>query len=173
MDSYTDMLMYILPSLVVVLVVFLLIRMFLGRDTEREKSRLREINRKAIAPLQLQAYERITLFLERIIPMNLINRAYKQGFSGKQLYTELLRAIREEYEHNMSQQLYIGISTWELVRNAKESVIQTINEAYGETLEGQNAENFTQAIIKIYLQQKKPLVERALDQLKDDINNRY
>ena len=62
---------------------------------------------KTFFPLKIQAYERVILFLERIDPSNMMIRAHKSGMNAATLHRELLKIVREEYTHNMSQQIYI------------------------------------------------------------------
>ena len=82
---------------------------------------------KIILPLRLQAYERIILFLERISPGTLIPRLLRPEMNALQLQQAMVRTIREEFEYNLSQQLYISSRTWELVKNAKEEMVKLIN----------------------------------------------
>ena len=69
-------------------------------------------------PLQIQAYERIILFLERIDPSNMLIRTHKSGMTIESLHMALLKIIREEYTHNMSQQVFIDPNSWQILLNA-------------------------------------------------------
>jgi hypothetical protein len=82
---------------------------------------------KTFFPLKMQAYERAILFLERIDPNNMIIRTHKSGMKASDLHRELLKIIREEYTHNMSQQIYIDQESWKTLLNAKDETIQIIN----------------------------------------------
>jgi hypothetical protein len=81
--------------------------------------------------LKLQAAERFVLYLERIEPGRLVMRTHQNGMSAKMLQNEMLRAIREEFDHNLSQQIYISEGAWNLVKNAKEEMTKFIT-ACGE-----------------------------------------
>lgn len=87
----------------------------------------------SLAQLQLQAAERFVLYLERIAPDRLVMRLHQNGMDSKMLQTELSRAIREEFDHNLSQQLYVSEGAWELIKNAKEEMIRLIS-ATGESM---------------------------------------
>ena len=169
MNDLLDILNFILPSLVVLVFAFGLMRIVINKFIKLDQKKEAEKCDKAYQPLQYQAYERVTLFLERIIPANLIHRVYKQGMNSRQLYSELLRSVREEYEHNMSQQLYIKPETWELVKNAKESVIRILNESYGLNKDDGGSDQLSGMILEKYLEQKNNIVEEALLRLKQDI----
>jgi hypothetical protein len=77
----------------------------------------------------LQAYERLILFLERINPENLYLRMNDKNKSAMQLQMEVLKTIRMEYEHNLTQQLYISSKAWEAVKSAKDQIVRMINMA--------------------------------------------
>jgi hypothetical protein len=78
-------------------------------------------------PQKIQAYERIVIFLERINPSSLVIRVNKHGMSSRQFHQELVHAIKSEYEHNISQQIFVSHNSWELVKTAKEEIIKLIN----------------------------------------------
>ncbi len=88
-------------------------------------------NREIIVPLRLQAYERICLYLERITPENLILRIAGQCNTAIELQQLALHEIREEFNHNLAQQIYISPATWEAVKNARDEVITLINQSAG------------------------------------------
>jgi len=78
--------------------------------------------------LQLQAYERLILLTERIALPNLISRVNQPGISGKDMQMMLIHTIRQEFDHNITQQLYVTNEAWESVRNLKDQNIHIINQ---------------------------------------------
>ena len=78
--------------------------------------------------LQLQAYERLILLTERISLPNLINRMNQPGIAGKDMQMMLTHTIRQEFDHNITQQLYVSNEAWDAVRNLKEQNIHIINQ---------------------------------------------
>ncbi len=129
---------------------------------------------KIILPLRLQAYERIVLFLERITPNNLVMRINRPEMDAFQLQNELLRAIREEFEYNLSQQLYISSRSWELVKNAKEEMIRMINLAAGQVNETSPSGELARVILELYIGNDSPLrVESALEAVKGEIQKDF
>jgi len=142
-DPFILILVAILPSIVVFLTAFYLIKQFMGsRATERVADRVAEVRKddhKHILPLRLQAYERLTLFAERISPGALLLRVHKGNMSARMFHAELVTTIREEYEHNVTQQVYVSDKAWSKVRQAKEETIRLINLSYeqvGDTSSG-------------------------------------
>jgi hypothetical protein len=79
-------------------------------------------------PLQLQAYERLVMLCERIALPNLISRANQSGISAKEMQVLLLENIKQEYEYNLTQQIYVSPVAWEAVKNLKEQSMLIINQ---------------------------------------------
>lgn len=80
------------------------------------------------AQIQLQAYERLILLTERIALPNLIGRLKHEGFSAKEMQGMLTETIRHEFEHNITQQIYVTAEAWDAVRNLKEQNIFIVNQ---------------------------------------------
>ena len=91
-------------------------------DEHREAVRL-------VTPIRLQAYERMALFLERISPESLVLRCYQPGMDTKMLQGVMTKTIRDEWEHNLSQQVYISSEAWNRIRQAKDEMVGVINSA--------------------------------------------
>lgn len=125
-----DLLKIILPALLVAGSLFYLIQNYLEKEQQRRLIELRLENSKTTLPLRLQAFERVTLLLERITPNNLLVRLSSSGQTASEYHRLLLSEIRAEYEHNLSQQLYMSPETWEQVKQAKENILTMINKAY-------------------------------------------
>ncbi|MVN78614.1 hypothetical protein GO988_19960 [Hymenobacter sp. HMF4947] len=133
MDSTTylfDLLKTILPAIIVAGAIFLLFRQYLEKEQQRRLIELRLDATKTTLPLRLQAYERVTLFLERISPNNILVRLGSAGQSAADYHRLLQQEIRAEFEHNFSQQLYISPEAWAHVKQAKENVLTAVNRAF-------------------------------------------
>jgi|SRR5690554_6837460 len=142
-----DVLSIILALAPYLIIVFALIYMFheaLGfiksRDAQKASHSKTDGNRAdksiqsdVVINLELQAAERFVLYLERISPDRLVMRIHQTTMSAKQLQSEMLRSIREEFDHNLSQQIYISEGSWELIKNAKEEMVKFIS-ATGDTM---------------------------------------
>jgi hypothetical protein len=133
MDSTTylfDLLKTILPAIIVAGAIFLLFRQYLEKEQQRHLIELRLDASKTTLPLRLQAYERLTLLLERISPSNILVRLSSGGQSAADYHRLLQQEIRAEFEHNFSQQLYVSPEAWANVKQAKENVLTMINRAF-------------------------------------------
>src|SRR5690348_6293426 len=107
-----EMLKYIVPSLVTLGGVYIIVRSFIDDENKRRNQEINKTllfeQRKVSLPLRLQAYERILVFLERIHPFSLLQRVYIPNMLVGEFQLELIKAIRVEYEYNLSQQMYIN-----------------------------------------------------------------
>jgi len=133
MDTTTyifDLLKIILPAVVVAAAIYFLFREFLEKEQQRRLIELRLESNKTTLPLRLQAYERLVLFLERISPNNILVRLSSAGSTAPDFHRLLQQEIRGEYEHNLSQQVYVSAEAWTLVKEAKENVLTMVNRAY-------------------------------------------
>jgi hypothetical protein len=78
--------------------------------------------------LQLQAYERLILLTDRIALPNLIQRVNQPGLSAREMQSLLTFSIRQEFEHNITQQIYVSAEAWEAVRNYKDQNMLIVNQ---------------------------------------------
>ena len=164
---------YSLPVLITGVIVFLIVKMFLDREADNRQSELSLESKKQILPVRLQAYERIVLFLERISPENLILRVSKPGMSAFKLQTELIGTIRLEFEHNLSQQLYISSTGWDLVKTAKEDLIRTINTAASQLSQDADSAQLAGKIFELTGNKKNNQINIALEHLKDEVRKLF
>jgi hypothetical protein len=127
MDVFYDTLRTIFPSILILIVVYLMMSSFLDNEDKRRRSERLAASQKQSLPIRMQAYERLALLLERISPNSLILRV-KAGKLTKSEYLILLQqSIRSEYEHNLSQQVYVSEHVWEMVSTAKSAMVSLIN----------------------------------------------
>ncbi len=127
MEPIIDLLKIILPAAAVFLAAFFLVQRFLKNDQARRDHELKKAALNLTTPQKIQAYERIVIYLERINPNSLVIRVNKHGMTSRQLHQELVSTIKAEYEHNISQQIFVSHNTWELVKTSKEEIIKLIN----------------------------------------------
>src|SRR5690606_7484094 len=85
--------------------------------------------KKEVLPLRLQAYERLVLLVERINPANMLLRLLEPGLSAKDFQHVLIDEIRAEYQHNITQQLYVSDTTWAVTKRIKDNTVALIRNA--------------------------------------------
>jgi len=139
MPSYTyllDIVKYTIAGLGVVWIAFYLIKPYLDKS---EKIQLLEF-KKSIAnqtlPLRLQAYERIILFMERINPENMLVRLNAGNYTAAELHSIIISEIREEYQHNITQQIYVTSRAWGITKRVKEDTLNIVGNAIKSLPEG-------------------------------------
>ena len=172
-ESIFEILKYVLPSLVVfATTVYLVNRYFKGEERERQHQAVLS-NRQIITPLRLQAYERAILFLERISPESLIMRLNKPGLTCQQLQSEMIQAIRSEYEHNISQQIYLSHGAWEMLKIARGRTIQLINSMAEKVHKGSPSFELSKAILESIVDQEKIPTADAITFIKKEISQLF
>jgi len=132
MEEALDFIKIALPAGLAIYAMHLTISSFLKKDFEKKLLDIKHKSTEIILPNRLQAYERMTLFLERISPGNLILRVNDPSYTAKQLQAALIRDIRDEFNHNLSQQVYMSDEVWKRIKNTVEELIALINEAERE-----------------------------------------
>ena len=125
-EQILGLMVYCIPALVTGVIAFLFFREHTDNENNRRNFILKESIQKESLPIRLQAYERLTLFLERISPQNLLKRVSPISQEVENYKSLLIQTVEQEYEHNLSQQIYVSDPCWRIVSAAKNSTIQTI-----------------------------------------------
>lgn len=142
-------------------------RVITSKDRESMVA-MRSRMRNETLTTRLQAYERLLLFLERSEPSALVMRLHRPGMSAALLQSDLLRSIRNEYEHNLTQQLYVSAQSWAKVQEARDAVQQIVQAAgskMGNTSTGLDLSN---AIFTIVATAGISPTQGAIDALKKE-----
>jgi DNA primase len=173
MDAFIELIKILVPASVVLYAAYLLVRTFIHKELELRKLEVRSRAIETVLPNRLQAYERMVLFLERMSPQNLLVRLSSSGMPAREFHQLLLSEIRNEYNHNVSQQVYISQEVWELIKNAKEDLIVSINDAASEmNLESTSLDLSKKIFEKSINKQVDPL-GHALIELKKEIQQTF
>jgi len=94
---------------------------------------------KIVAPLHIQACERLLLYVERIQFPVLVKRLYQPGITRDDLQFSLMQNIQDEFEHNLAQRLYVTENTWKYVSLTKDSALEAVNSVFAENPDADNA----------------------------------
>lgn len=173
MNVILEILKYVLPAAIVLVTAYFMIRSFLDHETARRTLEVKGQNQKMITPVRLQAYERMVLFLERVDPESMLLRLQVPGQNSGQLHRELLSLIRAEYEHNLSQQIYMTSRAWSFIKNAKENVVKLINTAAERVRPDGPSVELAAVIIDMHMKLDPSPVQVAVDFLKEEIANEF
>jgi hypothetical protein len=168
-----DILKISIPALIVLLTAYLLIDKLLRNEDKRRNFELSKSSLATITPIRLRAYERLILVLERTSPSTLILNNAKPGMSNSELHSQLLSAIRLEFSHNISQQIYISDEVWNYIRTAQENLLQLINTCASKCNPSDEATVLAQVIIQVYDASEQTLTELAINKLKQEVRNYF
>lgn len=102
----------------------------------RKKGKPAEGESFSTRPLQLQAYERLVMLTERISIPNLVSRANQPGLDSRSMQRLLNDSIKQEYEYNTTQQIYVSPVAWKAVTNLKDQNMYIINQI-GSSMPGE------------------------------------
>ncbi len=173
MQALYELLKYTVPSLVVLATAYYLLKMFLEKEAEKTQMQLRLDVQKISLPVRMQAYERLVLLLERIEPAGLLVRTNMPGMNAIQLQSALVQSVRAEFEHNLSQQVYVSTKAWEMVRNAREETIKRINTAAMKLTPEATSTDLASLILINDIDAEQSAVKGALDLLKAEARNNF
>lgn len=165
-----EILKYTLPALVVMITAYLVLKTFLENEARKLDIKLRKETTKETLLLRLQGYERLMIFLERISPPNLLVRFDKEGMTAREFQQLLIASIRQEYEHNLSQQIYVSADSWRLVALAKDETIKVINLIAKANPVEATAQELAKEIISFYMNTERTFPgDEAMLFIKDDV----
>ena len=177
MNTFAELLKIFMPAIVVAIFAYFLIRQFLKKEERRQEllnnHQLKLDIQKTMLPLRLQAYERLVMLLERISPANLLIRVNRSGMTAAQLHSALTQTIRDEFDHNLSQQVYVSVKAWENLKSAREDLLRMINSAATMLSSDATAADLATEIFTLDLKPGKQAYQIALDQLKEEFRKYF
>ena len=166
-----ELLKIILPALIVFMTAYFLFRDMLENGQKQREFEFRVKNGATVTPIRLQAYERLALMLERISPQSLLMRVSPHDASTSEYHQQLLTNIRQEFEHNLSQQIYVSQILWETIRTAKENLIGIINKSADEVGNEAPALSLSKKIFENYLENEDQAI--AMNELKREVGKLF
>jgi hypothetical protein len=157
MDStnIVEILAYTIPSLITGAVAYFLFESHFKDQQNTRRWLLQKDHQAATLPLRLQAYERMTLFMERINPSQLMVRITPLSEDKNDYRNIVIAQIEQEFEHNLAQQIYISEKCWSIIITAKNATIQMIRLASNNE-KVKDADSLRQAVISDLLEKPSP-----------------
>jgi hypothetical protein len=169
MEVFYDLLKITIPAAIVGYLAYLLVRSFLQSKLEEVSFVMRQKNQETVIPIRLQAYERICLLLERINPSNLVQRLNNGEYSAAEFQQILVHEIREEFNHNLSQQVYMSSEAWTYVTTSVEQVISEVNGASNGLEDDSTSIDLAKALLELQSQKEVHILTESLDFVKKEI----
>ncbi|MBC9795329.1 hypothetical protein [Sinomicrobium weinanense] len=169
MTSTLDLLFYCIPALITGLIAYYFFVQFIKNEDARRRFLLHKDHQKHTTPIRLQAYERMVLFLERIAPSKLLLRVAPNSTDKESYESMLIKSIEEEYDHNLSQQIYMSDKCWNVIKTAKNTTIQLIRKT-AMSDKTDSADKLRETILNELLD-KAPPSSTALAYIKKEVND--
>jgi len=143
------------------------------RDVRNLNIELSKERLKFFLPQRVDAYQRFVLLMDRITPGNIVLRFHNPEDPAKKVQLEILQAIRDEFNHNVAQQLFVTKEAWKMICDAKEESIRIINLA-GDSLDASAMSlDLATRIMEITAEVGKMPTQIASDFLKDELQQLF
>ncbi|WP_419800820.1 hypothetical protein [Mucilaginibacter sp.] len=163
-----DIIRLTVSGLLVVLAAFYIGRPYLDRFEKKQLIGLKQTFTKETLPLRLQAYERLFLLIDRINPSNILVRLNNPGFSAGELHYLLIAEIRNEFQHNITQQLYVSDTAWQITKRVKNDTLMLMNSAIKALPEDATGLEFCRLVLEQINQMETNPYEAAAILIRDE-----
>jgi len=164
-----ELLSYTLPSVITGIIAYLFFLKYTESEVKKTKLMLLKENQKDSLPIKLQAYERMTLYLERIKPSSLLIRVASINNDKNAYVLSLINTIEQEFEHNLTQQIYISEKCWNVIVTSKNATLQLVSATSKES-KITNAQELREAILLKMLNKTSPSTT-ALAFIKEEVKS--
>jgi hypothetical protein len=169
MEYLLDIIKIVIPALLVFLTFWILLRNMIRNDQEKRRQEIVLQGARTVMPIKLQAYERVVLFLERISLESLLIRVSTPDMTATQLQSALTATVRSEFEHNLSQQIYMSPQAWEVVRNARSNTIKIINNEAEKIKEDAPGIELSKQILSRVMELDQEPTKAAIEYIKGEV----
>lgn len=168
-----DILKFTIPSLVVLLSVWIVMRYLLRGEEERRLWEMKKNTEKEVTPIRLRAYERLALLLERTEPEQLLSDLNLTQMTKAELEQRLLLNVRREWEHNMSQQIYVGDDVWAKVMKARDEIASFIHTMSMQMPAESTTLDYAKVLMSAYRLNGTTPHQIAMEALKDEVRQMW
>ena len=166
-----ELLSFTLPAIITGMVAYHFFSLHTKNEEGRRRYLLSKEGQKNAMPLRLQAYERMTLYLERISLSNLLTRISPISTNKNDYANFVIAQIDQEFEHNLAQQIYMTDECWTIITTAKNATIQIIRKAaISPTVN--NADDLREALLTNLLDRQAPS-NAALGYIKKEVSQMW
>jgi hypothetical protein len=173
MDILLQIALILSPSGAVLLTTIFFLRREASKEVMNMKAELKKQRQEYFLPSRVEAYQRAILLMERIHPNSLVMRLHNPGLPAKALQAEFLKAIREEYDHNVAQQLFVSPQGWQMVKNSKEETVKIINIAGNQMLATSTGIDLSAKIFELVAEIGQLPTEITVEYLKTELQELF
>jgi len=163
----------VIPAFIVMMTAYLLLDKMLTNEDKRRKAEFQKKNHSVITPVRLRAYERLALLLERTHPSSMMLQTIQPGMTCMEAQGKLLAHIRAEFDHNISQQIYVSDEMWDAVKTTHDNLIRLINTTAQHFKPDDPAMKYAELIIRMYTEVEENPTSLALKLLKEETHQLF
>ncbi len=157
-----------IPALIVFFTVQQVLKQYFANQEQMQLLKMQASKQENAVPLRFQAYERLSLFCERIELGSMLLRLRQEDANAAQMRILLMAAIQQEYEHNITQQVYVSDQLWKIIQFAKDDAIQVVTKAAEAVDPRADSRQLANAIISITNQRQGSAADKALVAIKKE-----
>ncbi len=168
MDTLLDLLKLTIPGLIVFATAYYVLKQYLDHQRTVKQIELKQNQQNITTPLRLQAYERLSLLCERLALPSLMLRLRREDSTAAQFRAALLLAIQQEYEYNITQQVYVSEQLWEIIKIARDDSMNTIGLAFELVDSKADSQELAEAVMSILEKRGVTAIDKALVAIKKE-----
>lgn len=173
MEYISYIIVALIPASAVIVIAYILLKKNNQREINAQNLALRGERQKSFLEPRTEAYQRLTLLMERINPNNLIMRLDMEGKNAALFQAEILNNIRTEYDHNVVQQMFVSEAVWELILRSKEETIKIINVAAQQLKSDASALDLASQVFTLLRELEELPTEIALKALRKEFQRLF
>ena len=163
-----EVLKYCIPALIVLLATWIVMHKLFNNEQQKREWELKRASQKEISPIRLRAYERLALMLERTQPEHMLMDLEVATMTVQQVQQRLLQTIRLEFDHNMSQQIYVSESVWEQIMAARGQMMAFVTAMAVQLPPESTSLDYAKVLLTAYSTNGETANEKALRALKEE-----
>jgi hypothetical protein len=168
-----DILKYFIAGIGVVSATYYIIKPHLERSDKIQLLEFKRSLNSQTLPLRLQAYERLVLFIERVNPASMLIRLNASAYSASELHTMVVSEIREEYQHNVTQQIYVSAQAWGVMRRVKDDTLAIITNSIKALPEGATGMDLSRTVLMHLSKLEDNPYDIALAMIRKDLEDLF
>ena len=167
---FINLVYFTAPAIIVFLMCYFMLKKYMESIEKKTNIEYKMATHNHFTPLKLQAYERITILLDRMSPENCIVRIMNPSLNAIQFKSQLFKEINEEFNHNTSQQIYVSGRLWDLTKNVKDQLLGITERCYSDLNEQASSTDLGKAILKEYSTMEDTPSRAVIAYLKKEIS---
>ena len=173
LSFFLELIKLTIPGLIVFLATYFVLKSYMENQQRIEHAKSRNAQLKTTIPLKLQAYERLSLLCERIAIPNLLLRVRKEGMTASELKLALMIAIQHEYEHNITQQVYVSQQLWEIIKITRDESVELVNLVAKDLNHDADGRQLALTLLNLVAQREVSAGDKALIAIKKEASTMF